>query len=219
MSRRRSVSKIVLASHQKMRQEQDSTTFNTAPAPVVEGGGIRVYDAPPSEPRVFATPPSFRVRDSKPGIRVHDSEPGIRVQDSEPGIRVRESEPGYRVRDSEPGYRVSDSEPGYRVRESEPGYRVRDSEPGYRVRDSEPGYRVRSDPPGYRVRNDVPGPPRVFDHLPQHRVRPGGFPATRVHAQQQESPNIQKLQVKKEKRPRLLVVPWIDGCYVLNRLN
>ena len=183
MSRRRSVSKIVLASHQKMRQEQDSTTFNTAPAPVVEGGGIRVYDAPPSEPRVFATPPSFRVRDSKPGIRVHDSEPGIRVQDSEPGIRVRESEPGYRVRDSEPGYRV------------------------------------RSDPPGYRVRNDVPGPPRVFDHLPQHRVRPGGFPATRVHAQQQESPNIQKLQVKKEKRPRLLVVPWIDGCYVLNRLN
>ena len=97
-----------------------------------------------------------------------------------------------------------------RVFATPPSFRVRDSEPGIRVRDSKPGFRVRSDPPGFRVRNDLPGPPRVFDHLPGYRVRPGGFPATRVHAQQQESPNIQKLQVKNKILQRLLNVDSPD---------
>ena len=78
------------------------------------------------------------------------------------------------------GIRIQEDAPGVRIRESAPHMRVRDSEPGYRVRDSPPSYRVRNDTPGWRVLDVVPGP---------GRVRPGGMPETRVHAQAQAQQN------------------------------
>lgn len=103
MSRRRSISKFVLASRDLYKEDStirvytEKPTTHTNTAVKILDSDVRVNDDKPSY-RVRAEPPSFRVYDSEPSFRVRSDAPSFRVRDSRPSFRVRSDVPGDRVR-------------------------------------------------------------------------------------------------------------------------